>query len=120
MSLIEKMNNTDSKPCKICHKIKSLKEFSNNAQIKSGISNRCKACDKKQNAKRFPRKRRTVGFSWQDITKGLLLSLEEEFDGLYGNSTIRIKGKLVIKKGKVLDEEWHQKKLLQLRKGRRD
>lgn len=114
------MTNIDSKPCKICHLTKALTEFSKNSQLKSGISNRCKACDKKQNDKRFPQTRQTIGFSWQDISKGLLLSLEEEFNGLYGNSTIREKGKLVMSKGKVLDQEWYQGKLSKLEKGRKN
>ena len=103
--------NTNSKPCKICHITKPLTEFGKDAQVKSGISNRCKACDKIKNAKR-----KRVGFIWQDV-KNLSETLEEKFDGLYGTSNVKVKGKLVMRKGKVIDEAWYQKKLNRLKKG---
>ena len=107
------IESIDSKPCKICHITKPLTEFSKDSQVKSGISNSCKACDKIRNAKRKRRK----GFNWQDVTKGFLTTAEEEFEGLYGNSTVKHKGKLVMKKGKVIDKKWYKKKLARIKKG---
>lgn len=107
------MTNTNSKPCKICHTTKPLTEFGKDAQVKSGISNRCKACAKVKNAKR-----KRVGFTWKDAQQ-LTTTPEEKFDGLYGTSNVKVKGKLVMRKGKILDEAWYQKKLRRLRKGKR-
>ncbi len=107
------MNNTDSKPCKICHLEKPLTEFSKDSQLKSGISNRCKACDKEKNSKRYK------GFSWKDVKDACPTTPESELAGLYGTSDVRVKGKLVMRKGQVLDEAWYQRKLDKLRKGRR-
>lgn len=106
------MTNINSKPCKICHITKPLTEFGKDAQVKSGISNRCKACDKMKNAKR-----KRKGFNWQDIQQ-LTTTPEEEFIDLYGSVDVKHKGKWVMKKGKVLDEAWYQKKLDRLKKGR--
>ncbi len=106
--------STTSKPCKICHTVKPFTEFCKNSQIKSGISNRCKACDKIKNSKRIKGK----GWGWKDI-KSLSPTLEQEFDDLFGSCNVWAKGKLVMRKGEILDEEWYQKKLCQLGKGRR-
>lgn len=110
----------DSKPCKVCHKTKPLTEFSKDSQLKSGIKNHCKVCDKKINKKNYYQKkgRQLKGFNWQDF-KSLSSTLEDEFDGLYGNSDIKVKGKLVMRKGQILDEEWYKSKLYQLKKGRK-
>ncbi len=105
--------NTASKLCKICHLEKPLTEFSKDSQLKSGISNRCKACDKEKNSKRYK------GFSWKDVKDAYPITPESELAGLYGTSDVRVKGKLVMRKGQVLDEAWYQRKLDKLRKGRR-
>lgn len=109
----KKITNIDSKPCKICHIIKPLSEFSKDLQCKDGISNRCKACDKIKNSKR-----RRKGFNWQDVTKGLSLTVEEEFKSLYGGADVKHKGKFVMKKGIILDKKWYKKKLLRIKKFR--
>ncbi len=103
----------DSKPYKVCYTEKPLTEFSKDSQLKSGISNRCKACDKIKNSKRSGNK----GFTWEDV-KALTLTPEEEFSDLFGNCNIWAKGKLVMKKGVVIDEEWYRGKLERLRRGK--
>lgn len=109
--LEEKITNIDSKPCKICHIIKLLAEFSKDSQVKSGVSNRCKSCDKIKNSKRTRK-----GFTWQDVQQ-LTTTPEEEFRDLYGKVDVKHKGKWVMKKGKVLDKTWYQRKLRRLEKG---
>ena len=104
-----------SKSCKICHLEKPLTEFSKDSQLKSGTSNRCKACDKVKNTKQRPGK----GFDWNDV-KIIALTPEHDFQTIFGGGDIEVKGKLVMKAGKVLDEEWYQGKLRQLKKGRKD
>ena len=59
------------------------------------------------------------GFTWKDINKASSSTLEEEFNGLYGVSDVRVKGRLVMSKGKILDTKWYQKKLAKLKRGRR-
>ena len=59
------------------------------------------------------------GFTWQDISKAGSSTLEEEFNGLYGVSDVRVKGRLVMRKGKILDIKWYQEKLARLKRGRR-
>jgi len=105
------MNKPTTKPCKICHITKPLTEFSKDSQVKSGISNRCKTCDKIKNSKRTRK-----GFTWQDVS-GLSLDIQDEFAGLYGTSDVRVRGRLVMREGKVLDEKWYQRKLRRLKKG---
>jgi len=58
------------------------------------------------------------GWNWKEINQCCPATPEEEFSDLFGNSNIRVKGKLVIKGGKVVDEEWYRGKLERLRKGR--
>ena len=102
----------DSKRCKICYKEKLLTEFSKDSQVKSGISNRCKACDKIKNSKRGK------GFTWKDATD-IPATPESDFTDLYGTCDVWARGKLVMKGGKVLDEEWYRGKLRRLKKGRK-
>lgn len=59
------------------------------------------------------------GFTWKDVSELSPTTAEEEFYNLFGNCNIWVKGKLVMKKGKIIDNKWYQKKLRQLRKGRR-
>ena len=105
--------NADSKPCKICHIIKPLTEFSKDSQVKSGVSNRCKSCDKIKNSKRTKK-----GFTWKDVQQ-LTTTPEEEFEWLYGGADVEHKGKWVMKKGKVIDKKWYQKKLNRLKKNKK-
>ena len=108
-----------SKPCRLCHKVKSLVKFSRDAGYKLGIKTYCKLCEKGLNKKYYQKRKRNLkGFNWQDVSKGLTLTAEDEFDSLYGNSDVRIKGKLVMRKGNIIDEKWYQKKLAQIKKGR--
>ncbi len=89
--------STDSKPCRVCHLEKPLTEFSKDTQLKSGISNRCKTCDKIKNSKRSNK-----GFTWKDAAD-IPATPESELTDLYGTSDVWTKGKLVMRKGKVLD-----------------
>ena len=104
-----------SKICKVCHVKQPLTNFSKDSQLKSGLSNRCKTCDKIKNGKRSYRKRQSV-LGWQEVTKRLSPSPEEQFKDLYGNADVEHKGKLVMEKGKILDEKWYQRKLLYIKK----
>jgi len=45
------------------------------------------------------------------------LTINEEFKGFYRGSDVEVKGKVVMQKGKVVDEEWYQEKLSSIRKG---
>ena len=58
------------------------------------------------------------GFTWQNISKASLTTLEDEFNGLYGVSDVWVNSKLVMSKGKILDIKWYQKKLARLKRGR--
>jgi len=57
------------------------------------------------------------GFTWKDVSD-IPATPESDFLGLYGTSDVRVRGKLVMRKGKILDEGWYQKKLRRLEKGR--
>lgn len=58
------------------------------------------------------------GWNWKDITECCPTTAEEEFYELFGNCNIRVKGKLVMKKGVIIDKEWYRGKLERLRRGR--
>lgn len=105
-----------SKPCRICHVPRPLKEFSRDAGFKSGIKTYCKLCEKGINRRNYQKKKRSKGFSWQDVSKKLTATAEEEFDWLYGGADVEANGKLVMKKGKVIDKEWYRKKLAHIKK----
>ena len=59
------------------------------------------------------------GFTWKDATDCCPTTPEDDFTALYGTSDVRVKGRLVMRKGKILDIKWYQKKLRRLEKGRK-
>lgn len=100
------------KPCNICHLPKPLSQFSKNKQRKDGLSNHCRDCTKKKwlKYKKEHGIKLPLGFSYEDA-KEVPLSPEEKFMDFYADSDVTVKGVLVMQNGKVLDDEWYQKKL---------
>lgn len=104
------------KRCRKCCTLKPLAEFYKDPKGRLGRRSSCKDCTKKREKKKYYQKRKSEGVNWIEVSKALSLSPEEKFELLYGGSTVRVKGKLVMKKGKVIDEKWYQKKLNRLKK----